>query len=63
MPVVGRLALIVITRDRRIRTRPAELRAYWECGIRSGVIDGPALVEGDPRPVWSAAAVSRIGTT
>jgi hypothetical protein len=27
--------LIVVTRDRRIRTRPAELRAYWEFGIRS----------------------------
>ncbi len=35
MPVVGALGLIVITRDRRIRTRPAELAAYWEHGIRS----------------------------
>lgn len=35
MPIVGRLGLIVVTRDRRIRTRPAELRAYREHGIRS----------------------------
>lgn len=35
MPVVARHGLIVISRDRRIRTRPAELRAYWEFGIRS----------------------------
>ncbi|MGW6277157.1 PIN-like domain-containing protein [Kribbella sp. NPDC055071] len=34
MPVVGRYNLVVLTRDRRIRTRPAELRAYTEhaCG-------------------------------
>lgn len=35
MPVVARRELIVITRDRRIRTRPAELAAYSELGIRS----------------------------
>lgn len=35
MPVIARLDLVVVTRDRRIRTRPAELRAYWEFGIRS----------------------------
>lgn len=35
MPIVAALRLIVVTRDRRIRTRPAELRAYWEFGIRS----------------------------
>lgn len=35
MPVVAQRNLIVITRDRRIRTRPAELRVYWEYGIRS----------------------------
>lgn len=35
MPVVAARGLIVVTRDRRIRTRPAELRAYWEHGIRS----------------------------
>ncbi len=35
MPVVGALGLIVVTRDRRIRTRPAEMIAYREHGIRS----------------------------
>jgi hypothetical protein len=35
MPVVARRQLVVLTRDRRIRSRPAELRAYWEHGIRS----------------------------
>lgn len=35
MPVVGARGLIVVTRDRRIRTRPAELEAYRTHGIRS----------------------------
>lgn len=35
MPVIARRHLIVVTRDKRIRTRPAELRSYWEHGIRS----------------------------
>jgi hypothetical protein len=35
MPVVAQRILIVITRDRRIRTRPAELRVCWEYGFRS----------------------------
>lgn len=35
MPVVAQRDLVVLTRDRRIRTRPAELRAYSELGIRS----------------------------
>ena len=35
MPEVARRELIVVTRDRRIRTRPAELRVYLEHGIRS----------------------------
>lgn len=35
MPVIARGLLIVVTRDRRIRTRPAELRSYWQHGIRS----------------------------
>lgn len=35
IPIVARLGLIVVTRDRRIRTRPAELRAHWEHGLRS----------------------------
>jgi len=35
MPVVGDRAFVVVTRDRRIRTRPAELFAYHEYGIKS----------------------------
>ena len=35
MPVIAQRDLIVLTRDRRIRTRPAELRAYSDLGIRS----------------------------
>ncbi len=35
MPEVARRDLVVLTRDRRIRTRPAELRVYLEHGIRS----------------------------
>ena len=40
MPVVGRNGWIVLTRDRRIRTRPAELIAYREHGLRSVWIGG-----------------------
>lgn len=35
MPVVARRNLVVVTRDRRIRSRPAELKAYLDYGIRS----------------------------
>lgn len=35
MRAVAALDLVVITRDRRIRTRPAELTAYGALGIRS----------------------------
>lgn len=35
MPVIAARNLIVLTRDRRIRTRPAELRQYRESGVRS----------------------------
>lgn len=35
MPIVATHELVVLTRDRRIRTRPAELQAYFELGIRS----------------------------
>jgi hypothetical protein len=35
MPVVAQRQPIVVTRDRRVRARPAELRAYWENGVRS----------------------------
>ncbi|MCW2752362.1 MAG: hypothetical protein JWR83_3472 [Aeromicrobium sp.] len=35
MPFVGARDWIVLSRDRRIRSRPAELAAYWENGIQS----------------------------
>lgn len=35
MPLVGARQMIVLTRERRIRTRPVELTAYREHGIRS----------------------------
>jgi hypothetical protein len=35
MPIVAARDLVVLTRDRRIRTRQAELRVYWSHGIRS----------------------------
>src|SRR5690606_33553333 len=35
MPVIGTRGFIVVTRDRRIRTRPADPAAYREHGIRS----------------------------
>jgi len=35
MPIIADLGLVVLTRDRRIRTRPAELNSYLELGIRS----------------------------
>ncbi|KAA9107928.1 hypothetical protein [Microbacterium rhizomatis] len=35
MPIAGSREFIVLTRDKRIRTRPAELAAYMEHGIRS----------------------------
>lgn len=35
MPVVAQRDLIVLTRDKHIRTRPAELRVYIEHGVRS----------------------------
>ena len=40
MPVVSARRLIVLTRDKRIRTRPAELAAYYEHGIRAVWIGG-----------------------
>ncbi len=40
MRVVTRRNLVVLTRDRRIRSRPADLRAYVELGIRSVWIGG-----------------------
>ncbi|MFJ9387637.1 hypothetical protein ACIRON_02370 [Nocardioides sp. NPDC101246] len=35
MPIVGERQFVVVTRDKHIRTRPAELEAYHEHGIRS----------------------------
>lgn len=35
MPIVAARGLIVLTRDKHIRSRPAELRTYMEHGIRS----------------------------
>ena len=40
MPAVSARRLIVLTRDRRIRTRPAELAAFREHGIRAVFIGG-----------------------
>ena len=40
MPVAARLDLIVLSRDRRFRTRPAELAAYRSIGLRSVWIGG-----------------------
>jgi hypothetical protein len=35
MPIVARMGWIALTRDRRIRSRPAELVVYREHGLRS----------------------------
>jgi len=40
MPLVGQMGWIALTRDRRIRTRPAELVVYREYGLRSVWIGG-----------------------
>lgn len=40
MRVVADLDLIVLTRERRIRSRPAELAIYREVGLRSVWIGG-----------------------
>ncbi len=56
LPVVARLGLIVITRERRIRTRPAELEAYWSKGVRSVRIGGKQ----DLRPAELAALFTRL---
>lgn len=40
MPIVAELGWIVLTRDRRIRSRPAELLTYREHGVRSVWIGG-----------------------
>lgn len=40
VPLVGRMRWIVLSRDRRIRSRPAELRTYWAFGVCSVWIGG-----------------------
>lgn len=40
LPVVGQMQWIVLSRDRRIRSRPAELKLYREHGVRSVWIGG-----------------------
>lgn len=40
LPIVGAQKFVVLSRDRRIRSRPAELRLYWEHGLRSVWIGG-----------------------
>ena len=40
MPVVAQLGLVVISRDRHIRTRPAERRLFREHGVRAVWIAG-----------------------
>lgn len=35
LPIVGDRQYVVVSRERRIRSRPAELRAYHEHGVRS----------------------------
>ena len=40
LAVVGRANLIVVTRDRRIRTRPGERAAYREHGVRLVLLGG-----------------------
>jgi hypothetical protein len=40
LPVVGRKGLVVITRDRRIRYRPAEKLAWIQHGVRGFVLTG-----------------------
>lgn len=40
MPVVARRGLVVISRDRHIRTKPAELQAFRDHGLRAFWIAG-----------------------
>jgi hypothetical protein len=42
LPVVGHRRLVVITRDRRIRYRPAERRAWIDHRVRGFVLTGRA---------------------
>ncbi len=38
LPIVGRLGLVVITRDKRIRSRPVEARRVLDFGVRGLVL-------------------------
>ncbi len=40
LPIVGRLGLVVITRDKHIRYRPAEVKALVENSVRAFVMTG-----------------------
>ena len=40
IPAVAARALIVITRDKKLRTKPVEVRALWEHGLRVFCIGG-----------------------
>jgi hypothetical protein len=40
MPVVAGMDLVVISRDRHIKTKPAELQAYRDVGLRAFWIAG-----------------------
>ncbi|BBY95174.1 hypothetical protein MGALJ_48430 [Mycobacterium gallinarum] len=40
IPAVAARGLIVITRDKRLRTKPVEVRALWEHGLRVFCIGG-----------------------
>lgn len=59
MPVVARRGRIVLTRDRHIRTRPAELRVYLEHGIRSVWIG--AKQDLGPTIRWRSSSSTRHG--
>lgn len=55
MPVVAHAGWVVITRDRRIRTRPAERRIFEEEGLRSVWLAGRM----DMRPADQLELVER----
>lgn len=38
LPIVGRLGLVVITRDKKIRSRPVEVAMVIEAGVRGFVL-------------------------
>ena len=42
LPIVGELGLVVITRDKKIRSRPAEAELVIAAGIRGFVLPAPA---------------------